>query len=172
MEAVKDPDSRRDQTIERLITQHQTSLLRLCYVQLQDQALAEDAVQETFLKAYKGFDSFRGDSSEKTWLTRIAVNTCRDFQRGGWFKHTDRRVTPDMLPIGTVQPDTEDLDLSLAVMKLPRKMREAILLYYYQDMSTEEIAETLGIAQSSVSNRLRRGREKLRKLLEGRDQNA
>jgi RNA polymerase sigma-70 factor (ECF subfamily) len=172
MEAVKDPDSRRDQTIERLITQHQTSLLRLCYVQLQDQALAEDAVQETFLKAYKGFDSFRGDSSEKTWLTRIAVNTCRDFQRGGWFKHTDRRVTPDMLPIGTVQPDTEDLDLSLAVMKLPRKMREAILLYYYQDMSTEEIAETLDIAQSSVSNRLRRGREKLRKLLEGRDQDA
>ena len=172
MEAVKDPDSRRDQTIERLITQHQTSLLRLCYVQLQDQALAEDAVQETFLKAYKGFDSFRGDSSEKTWLTRIAVNTCRDFQRGGWFKHTDRRVTPDMLPVGTVQTDTEDLDLSLAVMKLPRKMREAILLYYYQDMSTEEIAETLGIAQSSVSNRLRRGREKLRKLLEGRDQDA
>jgi RNA polymerase sigma-70 factor (ECF subfamily) len=172
MEAVKDPDSRRDQTIERLITQYQTSLLRLCYVQLQDQALAEDAVQETFLKAYKGFDSFRGDSSEKTWLTRIAVNTCRDFQRGGWFKHTDRRVTPDMLPVGTVQPDTEDLDLSLAVMKLPRKMREAILLYYYQDMSTEEIAETLDIAQSSVSNRLRRGREKLRKLLEGRDQDA
>ena len=172
MQAVKDPDSRRDQTIERLITQYQTSLLRLCYVQLQDQALAEDAVQETFLKAYKGFDSFRGDSSEKTWLTRIAVNTCRDFQRGGWFKHTDRRVTPDMLPVGTVQPDTEDLDLSLAVMKLPRKMREAILLYYYQDMSTEEIAETLGIAQSSVSNRLRRGREKLRKLLEGRDQDA
>ena len=172
MEAVKDPDSRRDQTIERLITQYQTSLLRLCYVQLQDQALAEDAVQETFLKAYKGFDSFRGDSSEKTWLTRIAVNTCRDFQRGGWFKHTDRRVTPDMLPVGTVQPDTEDLDLSLAVMKLPRKMREAILLYYYQDMSTEEIAETLGIAQSSVSNRLRRGREKLRKMLEGRDQDA
>lgn len=172
MEAVKDPDSRRDQTIERLITQHQTSLLRLCYVQLQDQALAEDAVQETFLKAYKGFDSFRGDSSEKTWLTRIAVNTCRDFQRGGWFKHTDRRITPEMLPVGTVQPDTEDLDLSLAVMKLPRKMREAILLYYYRDMSTEEIAETLGIAQSSVSNRLRRGREKLRKLLEGRDQDA
>ena len=65
MEAVKDPDSRRDQTIERLILQYQTPLLRLCYVQLQDQALAEDAVQETFLKAYKGFASFRGDSSEK-----------------------------------------------------------------------------------------------------------
>ena len=172
MDAAKDPGSLRDQTIERLIEQYQTPLLRLCYIQLQDRALAEDAVQETFLKAYKGFAQFRGDSSEKTWLAHIAVNTCRDFQRGAWFRHTDRRVTPEMLPAGTVQPDTEDLDLSMAVMKLPRKMREAILLYYYQDMSTEEIAETLGIAQSSVSNRLRRGRDKLRKLLEGRDQDA
>ena len=172
MEAVKDPDSRRDQTIERLIIQYQTPLLRLCFVQLQDRALAEDAVQETFLKAYKSFAQFRGDSSEKTWLTRIAVNTCRDIRRGGWFRHTDRRVTPDMLPVGEYQPDTEDLDLSLAVMKLPVKLREVIILYYYQDMSTEEIAEVLGIGQSSVSNRLRRGREKLRKLLEGRDQDA
>ncbi len=172
MDAAKDPGSLRDQTIERLIEQYQTSLLRLCYIQLQDRALAEDAVQETFLKAYRGFAQFRGDSSEKTWLAHIAVNTCRDFQRGGWFRHTDRRVTPEMLPAGSVQPDTEDLDLSMAVMKLPAKLREVILLYYYQDMSTEEIAEALGIAQSSVSHRLKRSREKLRKLLEGRDQDA
>ncbi len=173
MEAVKDPDSRRDQTIERLIEQYQTPLLRLCYVQLRDRTLAEDAVQETFLKAYKGFAQFRGDSCEKTWLTKIAVNTCRDIRRGGWFRHTDRNVTPEMLPVAAdAQPDMEDYDLSLAVMKLPRKLQEVIILYYYHDMGTEEIAETLGIVQSSVSNRLRRGREKLRKLLEGRDQDA
>ena len=77
-----------------------------------------------------------------------------------------------MLPVGAIQPDTEDLDLSMAVMKLPRKMREAVLLYYYQDMSTEEIAKALGITQSTVSYRLQKGREKLRKLLEGRDQDA
>ncbi len=173
MEAVKEPDSRRDQTIERLIVQYQTQLLRLCYVQLHDRAQAEDAVQETFLKAFRGFAQFRGESSEKTWLTRIAVNTCRDYQRGGWFRHTDRSVTPEMLPVAAdTQPDMEDYDLSLAVMRLPRKLREVILLYYYQDMGTEEIAETLGIAQSSVSNRLKRGREKLRGLLEGSDQDA
>jgi RNA polymerase sigma-70 factor (ECF subfamily) len=172
MESVQDPGSLRDQTIERLIRQYQTPLLRLCCIQLQDRALAEDAVQETFLKAYKGFEQFRGDCSEKTWLTRIAINTCRDLQRGSWFRFTDRRVTPEMLPIGTVQPDTEDLDLSLAVMKLPPKMREAILLYYYQDMGTEEIAETLGLTQSTVSYRLQKSREKLRKLLEGRDPDA
>jgi len=77
-----------------------------------------------------------------------------------------------MLPIGTAQPDLEDYDLTLAVMELPRKFREVIILYYYQDMSVEEIAETVGIAQSTVSNRLRKGREKLRRLLEGRDRDA
>lgn len=172
MEAVKDPDSRRDQTIERLIREFQTPLLRLCFMQLRDRALAEDAVQETFLKAYKNYSLFCGDCSEKSWLTRIAVNTCRDFQRGAWFKHTDRRITPEMLPIGTAQPDMEDYDLSLAVMELPRKFREVIILYYYQDMGVEEIAETVGVAQSTVSNRLRKGREKLRRLLEGRDRDA
>ena len=172
MEAVMDPDSLRNQAIEKLIQQYQTPLLRLCYIQLQDRTLAEDAVQETFLKAYRGFAQFRGESSEKTWLTRIAVNVCRDYQRGSWFRHTDRSITPDMLQIGAEQPDTEDMDLSMAVMKLPRKMREAILLYYYQDMGTEEIAKVLGLTQSTVSYRLQKSREKLRKLLEGRDQDA
>ena len=172
MEAVMDPDSMRDQKIEELIRLYQVPLLRLCYVQLQDKALAEDAVQETFLKACNGLGTFRGESSAKTWLTRIAMNVCRDYQRGSWFKHTDRSITPDMLQIGEVQPDTEDMDLSLAVMKLPRKLREAVLLYYYQDMGTEEMAKALGITQSTVSYRLQKGREKLRKLLEGSDQDA
>ena len=172
MTAVKDPDSRRDQTIERLIRDCQTSLLRLCYVRLRDKTLAEDAVQETFLKAYRSFDRFRGESSEKTWLCKIAVNVCRDFERGAWFRHTDRRITPDMLPEAADQPAEKDIDLTLAIMNLPRKLRDTIILYYYQDLSTEEIAEALGIAQSSVSNRLKRGREKLRTALEGRDQDA
>ena len=172
MEAVMDPDSMRDQKIEELIRLYQVPLLRLCYVQLQDKALAEDAVQETFMKAYRGFDSFRGESSEKTWLCRIAVNVCRDFERGSWFRHTDRRVTPDMLPEAAEPPAERDIDLTLAIMALPRKLREAVILYYYQDMGTGEIADALGIAQSSVSNRLKRGRDKLRKALEGRDQDA
>ena len=172
MTAVKDPDSGRDQAVERLIGEYQAPLLRLCYMQLHDRALAEDAVQETFLKAYRAYGQFRGQSSEKTWLCHIAVNVCRDFLRGAWFRHTDRRVTPDMLPEASAEPDGQDIDLALAIMNLPNKLREAIILYYYQDMGTEEIAEALGIAQSSVSNRLKRGRERLRKALEGRDQDA
>ena len=83
-----------------------------------------------------------------------------------------RRVTPDMLPQAADPPDEQETDLALAIMNLPRKLREAIVLYYYQDMGTEEIAEALGIAQSAVSGRLKRGREKLRRALEGRDQDA
>ena len=172
MEAVRDPDSRRREFIERMADAYQTALLRLCYIQLQDQSLAEDAVQETFLKAYRAYDQYRGDCSEKSWLCRIAVNTCRDMQRGSWFRHIDRRVSPENLPEPAVQPTDDHVELTLALMNLPRKLREALMLYYYQDMSTTEIAETLGIAQSSVSNRLRRGRDALRKALERREDHA
>ena len=172
MQAVKDPCCGHEEEMMRIVNEWQLPLLRLCYIQLQDKGLAEDAVQETFLKAFRSIESFRGECSEKTWLTRIAVNTCRDMQRGGWFRHIDRRVTPDMLPETVAQPTEDHLDLTLAVMNLPRKYREAVMLYYYQDMDTTEIGIALGIAQSSVSNRLRKGRELLRKTLEGRDQNA
>ena len=72
-------------------------------------------------------------------------------------------------PEATIQPNEENLDLTLAVMNLPIKFREAIILYYYQDMNTVEISNVLGITQSSVSNRLKRGRELLSKALGGRD---
>lgn len=111
MQTVKDPGCGHEETMMRMVNEWQLSLLRLCYIQLQDKELAEDAVQETFLKAYRSLQSFRGECSEKTWLTRIAINTCRDMQRGGWFRHIDRRVTPDMLPEAIVQPTVDHSDL-------------------------------------------------------------
>ena len=158
-----------DECFERLVEKHQTSLLRTCYLYLGDQALAEDAVQETFLKAYRALPNFRGESSEKTWLMRIAVNTCRDVMRSGWFRHTDRRVTPDMLPEAAAPAEAGDDALLAEVMNLPAKQREVVLLYSYQDMDTHEIAKALGIAHSSVSGRLRSARARLRAVLEGRD---
>jgi len=158
-----------DEALERLVKEYQGTLLRFCYAELHDAALAEDAVQETFLKVYKNWSSFRGESGEQTWLMRIAVNTCRDFLRSAWFRHTDRRITPEMLPLHAAQATDEQEELALAIANLPRKYREAILLYYYQDMTVEETAGVLGLAQSSVSNRLKKGRETLRKMLERGD---
>ena len=76
----------REQELVRLVDAYQFSLRRMCCAILRDRALAEDAVQETFLKAYKTLDTFRKESSEKTWLMRIAINTCRDFRRSAWFR--------------------------------------------------------------------------------------
>ena len=73
-------DVSREQELARLVDAYQSSLRRMCCAILRDRTLAEDAVQETFLKAYKALDTFRKESSEKTWLMRIAINTCRDFR--------------------------------------------------------------------------------------------
>lgn len=171
MGVVQGPDNVQDhnQTLERLVTQFQTTLLRTCYLHLHDQAQAEDAVQETFIKAYRNLGSFRSESSDKAWLMKIAINTCRDMRRSGWFRHTDRRITPEMLPEASVPPKEYEDDLMVGIMNLPFKIREVVLLYYYQNMDTNEIAEMLGIARSSVSARLQRARKKLRDLLERMD---
>ena len=83
-----------EKRLEALMNAYGTQLKRLCCLYLRDAALAEDAVQETFLKAWRAMGKFRGECSEKTWLTRIAVNVCRDMQRTAWFRRLDRRIVP------------------------------------------------------------------------------
>ena len=171
MGVVQGPDSDQDQNehFERLVNQYQPSLLRTCYMYLRDQEQAKDAVQETFFKAYRNLGAFRGESAEKTWLMKIAVNTCHDMRKTAWSLHMDRRVTPEMLPEASVPFEEFEEGLIVEVMNLPLKLREVVLLYYYQNMDTNEIAQTLGIARSSVSGRLQRARKKLREILEGTD---
>lgn len=168
MENVKSPDSSHEQALISMVDQYQTALLQMCYMVLHDRALAEDAVQETFLKAYRSMDAFRGDCSEKTWLMRIAVNTCRDMRRSAWFRHVDRRIEMESIPSSALQIDGDEdaEEVAWAVVKLPARYREVILLYYDQDMTLKEIADVLGIGVSSVSERLKAARTKLRKALE------
>ncbi len=168
MQAVKGPDSG-NETFERLVDAHQLSLLRLCYAYLHDEELARDAVQETFLKAYQKLNGFRRECSEKTWLTQIAVNVCKDMRRTAWFRHTNRFVTPDMLPEPCVSTNEENGALTAAIMALPVKLREAALLCWLQGMTYAEAAEVLRITHQAVSGRLNRARKKLRSALEGCD---
>jgi len=97
---VTGPDTapNHDQRFERLVDQYQESVLRTCYLYLCDKTLAEDATQETFLRVYRTMDSFRGESSEKTWILKIAMHTCYDINHSGWFRFMNRHVTPEMLP--------------------------------------------------------------------------
>ena len=165
METVKGPCRSPEEEITRLVEEHQLALLRLCYAYLHDRELAEDAVQETFLKAYRKLDQFQGNAGMKTWLSAIAINCCRDMSRRGWFRHIDRSVSVDTLPERAEEAHTAEDEVSVAVMNLPVRLRETVLLYYFEDMNTKEIAETLRISQQAVSGRLQRAREKLRKAL-------
>ena len=167
MSGIKGPDRAPEEKLAQWIRDYQAALLRSCYLYLQDRGLAEDAVQETYLKAYQHWADFRAESSEKTWLFRIAINTCRDMRRSAWFRHRDRRLTPDMLPGAQASFAPMDERLTLLVANLPRKLKEVVLLYYYQDFSVTEIAQALSISQSSVSGRLKRAREALRRGMGG-----
>ena len=166
MEAVKVNDSCPEDMLERLILEHEVSLKRLCYFYLHDRVLAEDAVQETFLKVYRFLKDFRGEANERTYLTRIAINTCKDMLRTSWLRHMDRRVTPEELP-ARQETDPYHREVAAAVMNLPWKLREVTLLYYYQGMTMPEIAEILHISQPAVTGRLKRAREHLKKELKG-----
>lgn len=154
------------QMFENMINTHGTSLLRLCYLLLQDSSLAEDALQDTFLKAYLKFHTFRGESSEKTWLTQIAVNTCKGYRRSSWFRRVDlSKQINDIKDEGQADHLPDDTVTS-AVKTLPIKYRTPILLYYYQNFSIDEIAKALSLPQNTIKTRLKRGRALLKPLLE------
>lgn len=166
------PDSIREEQLMRLMDQYEVALKRMCCAYLRDASLAEDAVQETFVKAYKSLDSFRGESDEKTWLMRIAINTCKDMRRASWFRYVDRHVTLESIPAPTCDQTFEHAELVMDIMRLPRKYLEVVLLHYYQGMTTREIAQVLKIPHQTVSSRLRHAREKLRATLEGGQRNG
>ena len=169
MEIGKGPDNFKEK-LERMVILYQLPLLRLCYAYLHDEELAKDAVQETFLKAYRSMKTFRECASEKTWLTRIAINTCKDMRRSGWFRHVDRRITLDKLPEPAAPVQEGEKHLTVEIMKLPVKYREVALLCWYQGMTCAEAAQTLQITHQAVSSRLNRARRKLRDALEGSDE--
>ena len=168
MEAAKGPGSLREEALRRLMTLYKNDLMRISYVYLRDAALAEDAVQETFIKAYHSLDGFRSASSERTWLTRIAINTCTDMKRGAWFRLFDRRVSLDQLaePVQSFLTE-DDGRLMEDILNLPDREKDVILMYYYQGMGVREIGDALNLSASSVSKRLEKARRRLRGILEG-----
>ena len=167
MEIVKGPGNRPEERISRMIKTYEKDLLRLCCVYLKDSSMAEDAVQETFLKAYKNLHSFRGESSEKTWLIRIAINVCKDMQRTAWFRNIGRMVNLDDVQIPQAQEHDVKSAVVAEIMRLPKKLKEVVLLYYYEDMNQSEIAEILNVSITTVHRRLEKARALLKDMLEG-----
>ena len=154
-----------EETMERLMSHHGDSLTRLCFMMLSARMLAEDAVQETFLRAYKAYPRFRHDSSEYTWLTRIAINCCHTIRARAWFRLEDRNKNPEDIPPACREDWLPDDTVIQAIMRLKPKYKDPILLFYYQGFSTKEIAKTLSLPVSTVSVRLLRARNMLKEEL-------
>ena len=152
--------------LDEAITRWEKPLLKLCFAYLCDTALAEDAVQETFFKAWKNYGKFRGEAEEKTWLMRIAINTCKDQMKSAWARHTDRSVTPDALPEGSAPFDERDDTVTRAVLSLPKDLKEAVLLHWYQGMPLDEIRKVLRLPRSTINYRLKKAKAILKKELE------
>lgn len=150
------------QELNRLMDSYGGALLGTCYVILRDYHLAQDVVQETFIKAWHNGNVYR--DTEKAWLTRVAVNGCRDVLRSRWRRWLDRSVIPEELPAGA--EEIQENELLDQVLRLPREERAAIVMHYWNDMGAEEIAGVLRISRATVYRRLESARRRLRIELE------
>ena len=166
MEVVKCPDSNREERLTRMVEEYQSALLTMCYAYLHERQMAEDALQETFLRAYKALDSFRGECKEKTWLTSIAINVCRSMRKSAWMVRMNHSITPEDIPMAVWDRyDQDAADLAAAIQQLPYKLKEVVFLYYYQELTMPEIAKIVGVTPSMVSKRIKKAHVKLHGVL-------
>jgi RNA polymerase sigma-70 factor, ECF subfamily len=170
-----------DLAYEQLIDRFQTPVYNLAYRLLNDPADASDVVQEVFLKIFRNVGSFRGDSSLRTWVYRIAVNESHNRRR--WlFRHrrgetgledtfdeSESREKPLMdsgeTPFDFTMNREAQVLLEDALASINPVFRTALVLREIEDMSYEEIAEILEVSIGTVKSRIVRGREALRRNL-------
>lgn len=164
------------QAFSELYRQFETMVYNLALRMSGNAADAEDIAQETFIRAYRHLEKFKGKSSLKTWVFRIALNCAntRLRRRGRRLAHRvdDGEFELERAADESRSPEERAVasDLSAAVRvgleHLPAHYREAVLLRDFEDMNYSEIAEVLGVRIGTVRSRIARGREQLRQWLE------
>jgi RNA polymerase sigma-70 factor (ECF subfamily) len=138
-----------------------------------DRALAEDLVQEAFLRVLRSIGQYRHPRPFKPWLYAIATNLARDhYKRAGTRYAADAQLDeemtcgPDARPEDRLVADQEAQQVAAAVMALPAHQREALILRYYQGLSLAEVATTLGVPVGTVKSRIHLALRRLRTLLD------
>ena len=151
-------------TLSEVVERYQRNIYVAAYAIVRNSDDANDVVQDTFLQYYTKIRQFESEEHIKAWLLRVAINKATDMTRSFWRRFRSEE-NPDIH--GTVQAILNEREslLNEAVMQLPLKQRIVIHLHYYEDYSIKEIADILGLTESSVKMRLMRGRENLRKVL-------
>lgn len=151
---------RTDSCVSEIISKYANLVFRLCIVYLKNNADAEDAFQDIFIKFFEKNPKFNDEEHIKAWLIKCTTNHCKNILGSYWNRH---RVSIDnvILPI----EDKDDDELVKFVMKLPFKYKSVIYLYYYEGYSSLEISKILNIKEATVRTQLKRGRELLKKDL-------
>jgi RNA polymerase sigma-70 factor, ECF subfamily len=169
LEIVKEVQTGQKSGFAELVKRHQTALLRLCLRMLKDQDLAEDVVQEAFIKAYKKIHLFEGRSSFKSWLYQIAMNTARNKFRENRLEVVSlEKIKVSVSPeaeSNLVQTDVESI-LRGEVEKLPDRQREALVLRIYEDLSFKEIARIMDCPYDTAKANYRHGLMKIKESIE------
>ncbi|MCQ4925537.1 RNA polymerase sigma factor [Tissierella carlieri] len=159
-----------EEHFNNLIDKYGTEILRLCYLYLKDYQLAEDACQDTFLKVYSNFHKFNELSTEKTWITKICINTCKNYLRNPWkrkVKLENRELVQNEISDQEIFDELEKSELFSSIMNLKQTYKEIILMYYYQQLSVKEISQILDISESNAFTRLSRARQFLKDKIGG-----
>lgn len=175
-ELVRQARAGRAQAYEELVRRWSPRVLALCHARVGRADVAEDLAQEALLRSYRGLGSLSHPDRFGAWLQGIALRACLD-----WLKAGERR-TRTFTALGPAcdpgsfldprEPDDLALDrdderrrLLAEVGALPEECRTVILLYYYQDITYRELADTLGVSPATVNARLTRARALLRARL-------
>lgn len=155
-----------EEEMKRLVDCYSSELLKLCTLYLKDRHLAEDALQDTYIKVWQKYHTYNETlSSEKTWITRIAINTCKNYLRTSWFSKTEVSNLIEIVGYDEYKVIDESIDMMNAILSLKEKYRSVLLMYYYEEFSVKEISEILNTKQSTVLSLLKRGRKQLETIL-------
>lgn len=162
----------KDFLLEKIMIEYGNELVRLAFSYVKDAEVAKDLVQNTFIKCYKNIDSFRFDAQIKTWLYRITINECKDYLKSWNYKMVQVKSFINETA-KSILPSTEkkvidkynNEEIKDTIYSLPKVYREVVYLYYYDSLSTEEIANVLDIPVNTVKTRLRRAKQRLESML-------
>lgn len=149
---------------EHWVKTYTNAIFRLSYTYLKNTYDAQDVCQTVFLKLLTNPPpNFENQAKEKAYILRVAANICKDMLKSPWRKNLSSLETYADIPA----PKSEASEVFTAVNSLPIRYRSVIHLYYYEGYQAEQISEILGITESAVYTRLKRGRDKLKKILGG-----